>query len=173
MIGETALIVCVPGVEPHVADLRARFDYRSAEGVPAHVTVLSPFVAHPVDGTDIGRLGRLFAGFRAFDFCLRDTGRWPDNLHLRPDPSEPFVALTKAVWAAFPDYPPYEARFPDIVPHLSVAQGPSSLLDEAEPLLRKALPLHGVAARCTQISLITKTGSTWDELERFRLATPG
>ena len=42
---ETAFIVHVPEAEGHVASMRNRFDASVRLGVPAHVTVLVPFMA--------------------------------------------------------------------------------------------------------------------------------
>lgn len=172
MIGESALIVQVPEAEPFVRDLRARFDFRSSEGVPAHITVLHPFVPYPVPRSSLDQLEALFSSRDAFDFRLSRIGRWPDNLHLLPLPAEPFVALTRAVWAAFPAHPPYEGRFSDIVPHLSVAQGASELLDEAFPLLGQAIPASGIAGVCREVSLLALTGNSWEVTYRFPLRHP-
>jgi hypothetical protein len=117
----------------------------------------------------VDQLKHLFARRSPFNYRLIDLGRWPHNLHLLPAPAEPFVALTKAVWEAFPAFPPYEGRYADIVPHLSVAQGGTELLDEAELLLRSRVPTIGISAACTEISLIANTGTTWQEVARFRL----
>lgn len=172
LIGESALIVQVPEAEPFVRGLRSRFDFRSSEGVPAHITVLHPFVPYPVPRTSLDQLEQLFSSHDAFEFRLTSIGRWPDNLHLLPLPAEPFVALTRAVWAAFPTHPPYEGRFSDIVPHLSVAQGGTELLDEAEPLLGRVIPLSGIAGVCREVSLLALTGSTWEVTYRFPLRLP-
>lgn len=172
MIGETGLIVQVAEAEPFVRDLRARFDFRSSEGVPAHVTVLHPFVPYPLPSPSLDLLGQLISSRDAFEFQLSRIGRWPGNLHLLPFPAEPFVALTRAVWAAFPNHPPYEGRFSDIVPHLSVAQGATELLDEAEPLLSQAIPPLGIAGVCREICLLALTGSTWEVTSRFPLRQP-
>ena len=150
-------------------DLRGRFDFRSSEGVPAHITVLHPFAPNPVPRTSLDRLEQLFSRHDAFEYRLDGIGRWPDNLHLLPSPVEPFVALTKAVCAVFPTQSPYEGRFSDIVPHLSVAQGGTELLDEAEPLLRHAMPPSGIVGVCQEISLLVLTGSTWEVTYRFPL----
>jgi hypothetical protein len=172
LIGETGLIVQVLEAEPFVRDLRARFDFRSSEGVPAHITVLHPFVPYPVPTTSLDRLHQIFSNFDQFEYRLDGIDRWPANLHLLPLPTDPFVALTRAVWAAFPGYPPYEGRFSDIVPHLSVAQGGTELLDEAEPLLRQAMPPSGIAGVCREISLLVLTGSGWEVTYRFPLRQP-
>lgn len=169
MVGQAALVVAVPEAEPYVRDLRARFDFRSGEGVPAHITVLHPFELHPVRAGTLDHLRQLFLGFEPFEYRLQAVVRWPDNLHLVPAPSERFVALTKAVWAAYPSYPPYEGRFADIVPHLSVAQGEARLLDEAEPLLREATPTSGIAAICNEVNLLAETAGVWKVIDRFPL----
>jgi hypothetical protein len=166
---ETALIVAVQEAEPHVSDLRQRFDFRAQEDVPAHITILHPFVTDPSSSAVKEALAVLFLGFASFRYELEAVQRWPDNLHLRPEPAEPFIALTRAVWQAFPDHPPYEGRFPDVVPHLSVAQGPTTLLDDAEPLLRKRMKGTRIQAECTEVVLIEKRGGTWPEVCRFRL----
>ena len=41
----SAVIVPVPEVEPPVRDLRRELDPSAAGGVPAHVTVMYPFLA--------------------------------------------------------------------------------------------------------------------------------
>ena len=44
MTGESALLVAVPAAEPAVAAHRSRLDTSAAVGVPAHITVLYPFL---------------------------------------------------------------------------------------------------------------------------------
>ena len=57
----SALIVAVPEVEPLVGDWRSRYD-NATLGVPAHVTLLFPFVpAAQLDDVLLGELEALFA----------------------------------------------------------------------------------------------------------------
>ena len=44
-MAKSGFIVCVPEVEAMVAKLRERFDSTAGLGVPAHVTVLFPFMS--------------------------------------------------------------------------------------------------------------------------------
>jgi hypothetical protein len=44
-MAESAFIVRVPEAEPHVAHLRERFDPMALLGVPAHITLLYPFLS--------------------------------------------------------------------------------------------------------------------------------
>ena len=78
---------------------------------------------HPdaLDGKILERLHRSFVSHTRFDYALTDIRRFPNGIYLAPDPARPFITLTEAVISAFPDYPPYEGQFPDIVPHLTVA----------------------------------------------------
>lgn len=72
---ETALLLPVPAAEPAVGQHRARLDEAARDGVPAHITVLYPFL--PPAGIDemlLALLGRLFAGFAAFGFTLDKVG---------------------------------------------------------------------------------------------------
>ena len=122
-MGRTALIVAVPEADPAVSELRLRHDPSALLGVPAHVTVLFPFLER-VDVQDEA-LAELFGTFSAFDFVLDRIARFEEGLiWLHPEPSRPFEDLTAAVWQRWPDYPPYEGRVDVVVPHLTVSLTP-------------------------------------------------
>ena len=71
---QSALIVRVPEAEPYVADLRARFDPVASRGVPAHVTILVPFVPPArIDADVLRRLRAALAGTREFAFRLAEV----------------------------------------------------------------------------------------------------
>ena len=123
MSRRTALIVEVPEAEPAVSELRHQHDSSAATGVPAHITILFPFM----DGADVDEeaLARLFSRFRAFDFVLDRVERFQEGIvWLHPEPSLPFVDLTAAVEQRWPDYPPYEGMFDTPIPHLTVSETP-------------------------------------------------
>jgi 2'-5' RNA ligase len=99
-------------------------DAAAAKGVPAHVTVLHPFVdPSEVDDQLIATVAGAMAAVHAFD-CSSSRSRWfgQDVLWLDPDPAQPFRDLTTAVWSAFPEHPPYGGAHDDVVPHLTVAE---------------------------------------------------
>jgi hypothetical protein len=123
MPNRTALIVPVPEAEPAVGALRLAHDGSAALGVPAHVTVLFPFA--PPGEVDEDALAELFAGFPAFDFALARVERFDEGgVWLAPRPSLPFADLTAAVWQRWPDYPPYEGAYDEVIPHLTVSGQP-------------------------------------------------
>jgi 2'-5' RNA ligase len=171
---ETAILIEVPEAEPYVASWRARFDPVAARGIPAHVTVLFPFVPpNRVDDAVIAQLREVALSRPAFEFRLAMLDEFPGVVWLRPDPDEPFRALTRAVWAAFPSFPPYRGAFPDSQPHLTVAvaetpTAQAALRGELTEELAGQLPVDCVAS---SISVFTsdETGR-WSRVWELALA---
>lgn len=131
---QTALIVVVPEAEPVVGPWRATLDRAAAWGVPAHITVLYPFL-HPdaVDGAVLRDLAAVVRTVPRFDVTLSHVDFFDDRVvWLAPRPQEPLLGLTRAVWRRFPQAPPYGGAFDDVVPHLTVGH------DAGLPALRRA-----------------------------------
>ena len=170
-MAETALICRVPEVETYIGRHRQRFDPPARRNVPAHVTVLYPFLdPTSVDDQVIASLRAIAASVRCFDYRLRDLRRFPSSLYLAPDPDAPFGALTQAVHRAFPDYPPFAGKFDVVVPHVTVAHGDEPQLCEIEVELRIALAAGGgVRARCSEMILIEDSRGHWEEMHCFAL----
>jgi 2'-5' RNA ligase len=169
---ETALICRVPEAEPYISHYRQRFDPPARRNVPAHVTVLYPFVEPTrVDASVLAELQAIASSIAAFDYRLRETRRFPSSLYLAPEPGDSYTALTDAVHRAFPDYPPFEGKFDTVVPHVTVAHGDEELLCELEVALRIALPGAGVRARCEEMLLIENSTGRWETVSTFHLGT--
>ena len=137
MSGRSGVIVRIR-LPPELEELRQRHDPVAPTGVPAHVTVLFPFLVTS-DLTPAVR--RCVAGVarqvRPFDVRFERTGRFPNVLWLRPEPAGPFIELTKRVAAAFPDHPPYEGAHDDIVPHLTLGIADDHVIERLD---RKVAP---------------------------------
>ena len=72
---ESALLVPVPAAEAAVAGHRARLDLSARQGVPAHITVLYPFLpADELTDAVLESVRVLTAGIQAFDFTLDRVG---------------------------------------------------------------------------------------------------
>lgn len=167
---DTSIICRVPEAERFIAHYRQRFDPSARRNVPAHVTILYPFL--PLDQIDEEvrqQLRDIASTVPAFHFRLRDIRRFPLSLNLAPDPDAPFAALTSAVYRAFPDYPPFAGKFDVVVPHITIAHGDEALLCEIDVELRIALPPAGVPARCEEMVLIENSSGRWETLETFAL----
>lgn len=145
-VGESAIIVPV-NVPVGVNRLRDRMDPSAADGVPAHITLIYPFMPPSELKDDVRRrVEDIVAAEPSFPFVLTTVRRWPGVVYLAPEPDEPFRRLTAALAAAFPDYPPYEGIHDEIVPHLTVAaDAPDDYYEAAEHALPQFLPIRDVA----------------------------
>jgi 2'-5' RNA ligase len=168
-----AVVVAVPEAEEVVGAHRADHDPSAAWGVPAHVTVIFPFVPPTAfDGAVLERLAAAVATVSSFDVVFGECGWFEDRvLWLSPAPVEPFRQLTSTVWAAFPDHPPYEGEYPDLTPHLTIAQqGEVELLREIEAAVVAELPVVG---RVDEVSLIAgrREPDSWRTVVRLPLGS--
>src|SRR5262249_40357125 len=101
-------------------------DSSAARGVPAHVTVLFPFL--DADEIDNAAIQLLFSAHSAFDFVLDRVEQWNNGIvWLHPEPSQPFVDLTAAVEGRWPECPPYAGTVEVVIPHLTVSETPIDL----------------------------------------------
>jgi hypothetical protein len=84
-------------------------------------------------------------------------------VYLAPEPAEPFVELTRALWRRFPGWPPYGGVHPTITPHLTVAW--HEKLDEAETDVASRLPVRGCAR---EAALLRRAApERWESVARF------
>ena len=170
----TALVVAVPEAALVVDAWRERTSYaKPSAGVPAHVTVLFPFVpaARVTEQLRVDLHG-LFGTFPTFAVTFAETARFESVLYLAPLPAEPFVRLTEAVVRAYPEYPPYDGEFDEVVPHLTVAEGDPETLEEAEREIHGALPIETHVAEVLLLEELKPRAARWDVRAAFPLHAP-
>ncbi len=167
----SAFVVKVPAAEPMAGDLRRRYDATVALGVPAHITLLVPFMDPALITPEVlARARQVLMQTPAFAFSLGKVGRFPETAYLAPEPSAPFIEMTLALAKMFPGFPPYGGEHADVVPHLSVAHGNASDAEEAAAELRTRLLASGtVHARCTEVTLIENASGRWQDMHAFPL----
>jgi 2'-5' RNA ligase len=156
---ESALLLPVPAAERAVGEHRARLDASARDGVPAHVTVLYPFLPPAEIGPEVlAELARLFAAVPRFSFAL-DRVRWfgESVVWLGPSDEAPFRKLTALAVEAYPSCLPYRDAYEDVVPHLTVGHldtghpgGPAELR-AAGAAVRPLLP---IATEATEVILM-------------------
>jgi 2'-5' RNA ligase len=167
----SAVIVAVPEAEPLVGRLRAALDAHSAFGVPAHVTLMFPFLPPTeLDAAARTALAEVIAAAPGFDVVFDRVGWFDqDAVWLAPEPAEPFRALTRAIAERF-GLLPYEGAYgTDITPHLTVGHG------VAVPRLRAAarevaggLPVRA-SVRHTRLMAGSRAPASWFTVAEFPL----
>jgi 2'-5' RNA ligase len=142
---ETAVVVLVPAADPAFMPLRRVHDPSGAEGLGCHVTIMSPFLdAADIDESTLVRLRSALAATAPFTVRLDGLARFTEGmpaLYATVDPTEPFIALTRAVSAEF-GLEPYGGIHEEIVPHLTIGVSDDpAVLDRIAPIAATALPL--------------------------------
>ncbi|HEX5642504.1 MAG TPA: 2'-5' RNA ligase family protein [Thermoleophilia bacterium] len=153
----TGLVVPVDAARQLVAPWLDRLP-AAGRALPPHVTALWPFLpAVAADDAVERRLQELLAGARAFPFTLERVAGLADAVVLVAEPAEPFTALTRLLWDAWPECPPFGGAYDDIAPHVVVAIDPSTADRAAiEATLAPRLPL---AARAAEVLLVEEVES--------------
>jgi 2'-5' RNA ligase len=152
--------------------LRRRLVGNAAEGVPAHLTFLHPFIEPAsLDLPGRRRLAEVAARHAAFDYRQVRMAEWPEAIYVAVEPTEPFARLHRDLQAAFPAWPIYgaDADF-EFVPHITVADR----LGRLEPGVREAAAWRSLprAARAAAIEVIaTDPEGRWRRVWRIRLGT--
>lgn len=129
-IGTTALLLPVPGAEALLREVAAAHPAAVRAGVPAHVTVLYPFLpVSEVDDAVLARLRGLFAAAPPPEVSFALPAPEGGFVALRPEPLSPVRQLVRRVRSCWPHLVPYRGEHgPDVDPHLTVAMD----LDPAE-----------------------------------------
>lgn len=175
MTEPTALIVPMAGADPVVRPLRrARYGDGDA-GMPAHVTLLYPFLPQEeIDGRVRSRLRGLFHHYSPFHVHFRRTVRKEGLLYLDPEPADPFVALHGEIRREWPALLPYGGKFGlDYTAHLSIAYGedgridPNGFFGPLEAALEPHLPLQ---AHAQAVWLVVRRDEHWVHQGTFPFA---
>ena len=167
----TAFVVRVPSAECVVAELRNRFDSTAQLGVPAHVSILVPFMSPDrVTAAVLARAQEALNEIPSFAFSLRRVGHFPTTTYLEPDPPERFVAMTATLVRAFPAFPPYEGEHAEVIPHLTVAHGDAFSAGLAAVELQEKVRRSGaIETMCTSVTLLENSTGRWQAMHDFYL----
>lgn len=170
-MAETVLLVPVPEAAAAVDRHRVHLTRAGADGIPPHITLLYPFTdSAQLTAERVQEAAGIVRAVRAFDVLLASCARFdvdPPVLYLAPDPAAPFAALTRALVTAFPEHQPYEGRYPELVPHLTVAIADAATLASVAAKLGPALPIQ---ARVEEAWLMQRdAGGRWGLRQRLEL----
>jgi 2'-5' RNA ligase len=138
-----------------------------ARGVPAHVTLLHPFVGD-LDPSIRREVATVAARHAPFNYTMTGPARWPDTIYVAVEPIEPFVRLQADLAAAFPAYPIYgEGSGFEFTPHITIADGRA--VEREDSMTRDAWAALPMSARAAWLEVIASDGAQWDLVWRMPL----
>lgn len=149
----TTVIAEVPFADSAVRELRLAYDWSARLGVPAHITLLGPFL--PPDAVGDGTTRRLEAVFRGVSplrVRLAELSLLDGTACLLPEFPEGLVALTARLEEAWPDVRRYGKRH-----HVTLARGcDRAQFERIRADLEGSLPLSGAI---TEGTLLERRGA--------------
>jgi 2'-5' RNA ligase len=165
--GRTAVLVPVP-LPPALERVRRRHEPVASLGIPAHVTVLFPFVpASELAPRHRAALARIAASVPEVTVTYGRTGVFPGVAYLAPAPRRPFDRLIAACAATFPEHPPYDGAFSETVPHLTLGSGDPATVRAIRRDAASQLPFARLAA--TLAVYVEGADGRWRVRWRLRL----
>lgn len=141
--------------------------------MPAHITTLYPFrTPASIAREELQALTTLAAQTNRHRYALGTVDAFDVAIFLRPFPDEWFRQLTNRIVAAFPDCLPYGGAYPEVIPHLTIAQSAGG---ESHAKLRLAIeagvaPALPIACEATALSLFINDNDYWTLAQRFPFA---
>ncbi len=129
--GRSAVIVPIE-LPPELAAVRDVEDPMARLGVPAHVTILFPFLATEALTPAVRSvLAGVAADAGPFTAHFERVERREQMVWLVPSDQQPFLRLTAAVAALWPDHPPYGGAHEKLVAHLTLVDAPTARAQDA------------------------------------------
>lgn len=170
----STLLVPIPEADDVTSPFWPDWAPPKARGVPAHVSILFPFLRkRALTGEALGQIAEAAAAVAPFTVRFRRTGRFEHTVFLVPEPARPFAELTRQIVARFPASPPYRgAHGTALNPHLTVLTCPDEkALGRAEREVRLSLPLR---SRVRELCLMVEDEhGGWRQHRSFPLGRPG
>ena len=171
----STLLVPIPEADAVTSPFWPDWEPPKARGVPAHVSVLFPFLRRRALTANVLRRdrGSQPPPCAPFTVRFRRTGRFEHTVFLVPEPARPFAELTRQVHERFPDCPPYRGAHGTVLnPHLTVLTcADEKALDRAEQDVRMSLPLR---AHVRELWLMVEDEhGGWRHHRSFPLGQPG
>lgn len=161
---------------PELTALHAAFHPAAvAQGIPLHITLLSPFVPRrALTHSVMAALRTVFAERTPLSFELTRIEAFPDAIYAAPEPAAELIDLIDDLALAFPETPPYGGAFTRPIPHATLAVPTEGSEGEhaAEKLRRAAASVLPVRCELTYASLLEQQApERWTERERLPLAS--
>jgi 2'-5' RNA ligase len=129
--------------------------------VPAHITVLFPFVPYEELDTGCDVVAGICRDVAPFDITLFGYGSFPGVAFMKPENPRPIQALFRQIYAAFPACKPYGGEFgDDLHPHMTVGEFASED-EQAAVILPNYIPVTFRAERLHVMYGVLKAPLPW------------
>jgi 2'-5' RNA ligase len=147
---------------------RHEHDPVAAAGVPAHITLVVPWLPpDEITAADLAELDQELSEVKVFEFELTDVGWFGRRvLWLAPEPQGPFLELTNRLADRF-STPPWDDEFDEIVPHLTVAHASDGV--ELVPIAADVSSRLPIRCRAEEVWVMVGDGSRWALRHRVAL----
>jgi 2'-5' RNA ligase superfamily protein len=152
---QTSITLVLEHVDPELSRAhRELYPERIPEHIPFSLTLHYPWLpAAEVTSADLDQLRTFFAGRPPLEFDLTHVTEFPGVVaYAAPEPDDELRATMRALWALYPQCPPYGQPGSDPPPHATLARyaNPENatfkqVRERVEPLL----PAHCVVADAT------------------------
>jgi len=132
---------------------------RVEENIPLSITLLYPFAPPNEVDAHLETLTSFFAARPSLAFDLVRLAEFPGaGIYAVPEPDDELRATMRALWARFPEFPPYGRPSTDPPPHASLGRlaadpDPDTLLARAEQLVGALLPAGFVVGEATLMGM--------------------
>jgi len=124
MMLSTAVVIFAPHeVQAVATPIMRQYALESLIRVPAHITLMFPFVPCERLSEAALTLKALSAQIKPFEITLSGYDQFTGVVFMRPVNPEPIKAVFRQIYEAFPLYPPYGGTFGnDLHPHVTVGE---------------------------------------------------
>jgi 2'-5' RNA ligase len=165
---QSAILIPVPEADSVVGRWRLEHDPVAAAGVPAHVTLVVPWLPpSEITDEDLAELEAELADVTAFEFSLTRVDWFGRRvLWVAPEPAEPFLKLTHRLAERF-NTPPWDDEFDEVIPHLTVAHASDGV--ELVPMAADVETRLPVRCRAVEVWVMVGGGERWDLRHRVKL----
>jgi len=164
---DTLITLLLEDNDPGLAEAHWElYPERVPERIPLSLTLLYPWIrAEEVTQADLDRLRFFFGARLRLEFDLVRLAEFPGVVvYAVPEPDEELRATMRALWALYPEYPPYGHVGYEPAPHATLGRldGPDAItLAGAEKRVGGLLPVH---CRVLEATLMEE-----DEPDRWRV----
>lgn len=165
---QSALLIPVPAAEATVDKWRQEHDPVASAGVPAHITLVVPWLPpDEIRAEDTEELALALAEDSAFDFDLSAIGWFGRRvLWLAPEPADTFRSLTNRLAERF-GTPPWDDEFDEVVPHLTIGHASDGV--ELAPVAEALAAELPIRCRAEEVWVMIGDGRSWSRHTAVRL----